>query len=109
MTSESKVKKIRRGARLLRVEVVYALPHRSVVIETQCRRGTTLAEVIRACGVLERFPEIDLSHNPVGVYGEGVALDTCVADGDRIEIYRPLIIDPKTARRRRHMRKSRSA
>lgn len=85
----------------LRVEVVYALADRQVVIATVCLPGATVEDAIRACGMLARFAEIDLGRNPVGIYGERVALNASVADGDRIEIYRPLVVDPKTARRAR--------
>ena len=85
----------------LRVEVAYVLPDRQVVIATVCSPGATVEDAIRACGIIARFAEIDLGRNPVGIYGERVTLNAPVADGDRIEIYRPLVADPKTARRAR--------
>lgn len=89
----------------LRIQVVYALPDRQAVVATVCPPGTTVADAIRACGILAQFPEIDLGRNPVGIFGERVTLDTPVADADRIEIYRPLVIDPKTVRRARTRRR----
>ena len=67
--------------------------------------GTSVGDAIRASGILEHFPEIDLELNRVGVFGEPLRLEAAVRDGDRIEIYRPLAIDPKEARRRRAARK----
>ncbi len=67
--------------------------------------GASVGDAIRASGILEHFPEIDLELNRVGVFGEPSRLEAAVRDGDRIEIYRPLAIDPKEARRRRAARK----
>jgi len=83
------------------VEVAYATPTRQEVIEVTVPPGATVEQVIRASGMLERFPEIDLAHQSVGVFGERVHLRDPVRDRDRVEIYRPLIADPKEARRAR--------
>ncbi|MEK7815812.1 MAG: RnfH family protein [Pseudomonadota bacterium] len=88
-------------AATLRVEVAFATPHAQVTIETRVPPATTVAEAIRLSGVLGRCPEIDLAKNAVGIFGERARLDDVVQDGDRVEIYRPLIADPKEARRRR--------
>jgi len=61
----------------------------------------TVQEAIEQSNILERFPEINLAVNKVGIFGKGVKLDSLPVAGDRIEIYRPLIVDPKEARRRR--------
>jgi len=84
-----------------RVEVAYATPTRQEVIEVAVPPGATVEQVIRASGMLERFPEIDLAHQSVGVFGERAHLRDPVRDRDRVEIYRPLIADPKEARRAR--------
>ena len=63
--------------------------------------GATLRDAIVAAGVLARHPEIDLAKQKVGVYGKLRPLDAALADGDRVEIYRPLIVEPKAARQRR--------
>src|SRR5690349_11501698 len=63
--------------------------------------GATLMDALRASGVLERHPGIDLSRQAVGIWGRIRALDTPLKDGDRVEVYRPLQVDPKEARRRR--------
>jgi putative ubiquitin-RnfH superfamily antitoxin RatB of RatAB toxin-antitoxin module len=84
---------------LLRIEVVYALPGEQVVIALSVPEGTTAAEALERSGLAERFPETAAS--PIGVFGRVVAPDTALSDGDRVEIYRPLVADPKQARRRR--------
>ena len=83
------------------VEVAYATPTRQEVTEVTVPPGATVEQVIRASGMLERFPEIDLARQCVGVFGERVHLRDPVRDRDRVEIYRPLIADPKEARRAR--------
>lgn len=84
-----------------RIEVAYAMPLRQEVTEIPIRPGVTIEQAIRASGVLERFPEIDLSRHRVGIFGEIASLHDPVHDGDRVEIYRPLLADPKEVRRRR--------
>lgn len=84
-----------------RVEVAYAAPLRQEVIEVLVHPGETIEQVIRASGVLTRFPEIDLSHHRVGIFGEAAHLQDLVRDRDRVEIYRMLIADPKELRRQR--------
>ncbi|MBI3779009.1 MAG: RnfH family protein [Gammaproteobacteria bacterium] len=88
-----------------RVEVAYATPASQEVIEVSVSPGATVQEVIRASGLLEKYPEIDLSQNRVGIFSELVRPQDAVHDGDRVEIYRPLIADPKEARRKRAAKK----
>lgn len=88
-----------------RVEVAYATPSRQEVIEIAVHPGSTIEQVIRESGLLERFPEIDLARSRVGIFGEIASLRDPVRDGDRVEIYRPLLADPKEARRRRANKK----
>ena len=64
-------------------------------------RGATLIDALRASGLLERHPHIDLARQAVGIWGRLCALDAPLSDGDRVEVYRPLQVDPKEARRRR--------
>ena len=92
------------GGAEVRVEVVYATPARQCEKTVTLAHGGTVEGAIRASGLLEEFPEIDLTVNRVGIYGEAVALDSALEDGARIEIYRPLIADPKEARRMRARR-----
>ena len=83
------------------IEVAYARPDEQLVLELYVKPGTTVAQAIQASGILVRFPEIDLKLNKVGIYGKLTKLSQPVSDRDRVEIYRPLIADPKEARRRR--------
>lgn len=89
------------AANELTVEVVYAAATRQVLKTVRLAAGGCVRDAIQASGLLGEFPEIDLQLNRVGVYGELVELDTPLAGGERIEIYRKLIADPKEARRRR--------
>ncbi len=84
------------------MEVVYALPAKQVVLPLQVAPDTTVSQAIEMSGILQQFPEIDLAGaNKVGIFGKQVKLDAVVHDQDRIEIYRPLIADPKEIRRKR--------
>lgn len=85
----------------INIEVIYALPDTQPLKQVQVTEGTTVEAAIRASGVLESFPEIDLSMNKVGIFSKLVKLDEVVRDKDRVEIYRPLIADPKEVRRKR--------
>lgn len=85
----------------IQVSVIYALPEEQVALTLDVPQGTHVSEAILRSGILQRFPQIDLSRQAVGVFGQRVALEREVEDGDRIEIYRPLIADPKEARKRR--------
>ncbi|BFG73243.1 RnfH family protein [Paraburkholderia terrae] len=88
-------------SRTLTIEVCYALPGEQTLIELQLPQGTTLGQAIDASGILTRHPAIDLTKQKTGVFGKLKPLDTVLADHDRVEIYRPLIVDPKLARQRR--------
>ena len=85
----------------IHVEVAYAAPRRQVTKTLKLPAGSNVEQAIRASGLLDQFPEIDLAHQRVGVFGEFVRLDECLHGGERVEIYRALIADPKEARRRR--------
>jgi hypothetical protein len=78
-------------------------------VELEVAAGTKVLDAIRASGLLERFPEIDISTQSVGVWGRRSALDTTLKAGDRVEIYRPLAVDPMEARRRRAGRRKAAA
>lgn len=82
------------------VEVVYALPHAQKLMTVEVEEGTTLFEAAKLSNIEAEFPELNLEEAKLGVFGKASAkpnVDTVKA-GDRIEIYRPLIIDPKQAR-----------
>lgn len=93
------------ATRKMNVEVAYAKPGEQVILSLGVAEGDTVEAVIRKSGILERFPEIDLEQNRVGIFSKPCKLDQSVRAGDRIEIYRPLIADPKEARRIRATRK----
>jgi putative ubiquitin-RnfH superfamily antitoxin RatB of RatAB toxin-antitoxin module len=86
---------------LIEVEVACALPQRESVVTLTVADGTTVEEVIGLAGILAQFPEIDVSSVSVGIFGKRVARKKVVSARDRIEIYRPLLADPKQARRKR--------
>ncbi|WP_312055162.1 RnfH family protein [Pantoea brenneri] len=83
------------------VEVVYALPEKQYQLYVKVEQGSTVEQAIQQSGILELRREIDLSSNKVGIYSRAVKLSDVVDEGDRIEIYRPLIADPKELRRQR--------
>ena len=85
----------------IRIEVAYALLSQQVLLQVLLPRGVTVEDAIHRSGVLVQFPEIDLVRNKVGIFSRLVKLDEIVRDKDRIEIYRPLIADPKEVRRQR--------
>ncbi len=89
----------------LHVEVVYALAERQAVLAIEVAPGTTVHQAIEHSGIARRFPEVDLTRAPVGIFGKRVARDAAVREGDRIELYRPLTADPKALRRQRSARK----
>jgi uncharacterized protein len=86
---------------MLSIEVCYALPDEQALVPVELPEGATLQQALDASGILKRYPQIDLAQQKVGVFGKLKPLDTVLADHDRVEIYRPLIVDPKAARQRR--------
>lgn len=85
----------------MNVEVVYALPDEQSVVRLELPDAAPVRDAIASSGLLERYPEIDLSRQSVGVFGRICGLEETLRDGDRVEIYRPLRIDPKEQRRAR--------
>ena len=83
------------------VEVVYALPQKQYLQRVTLEEGATVEQAILASGILALRDDIDLAKNKVGIYSRPVKLQDVVQDGDRVEIYRPLIADPKELRRQR--------
>ncbi|BAE51423.1 RnfH family protein [Paramagnetospirillum magneticum] len=84
----------------MKIGVVYALPSRQSWLSIDVPEGTTVKEAIQKSGILNQFPEIDLETQKVGIFGKAAALDAVVEEGARIEIYRPITVDPKTVKRR---------
>ncbi len=83
----------------LRVEVCYGKLDEQRVIALKIPAGTSVLQAIESSNILVQFPEIQLDKNPVGIFSRKVSLSQVLRDGDRIEIYRPLLIDPKELRR----------
>ncbi len=83
------------------VEVVYARPGRQVVSHVKVREGASARDAIEQSGLLGEFPEIDLAKNKLGIWNKLAKPDAVLRDKDRVEIYRPLIADPKEVRRQR--------
>lgn len=83
------------------IEVVYGLAHKQKLLSLPVSEGTTVEQAINESGILALFPEIDLTQNKVGIWNKAVQLSTVLEDLDRVEIYRPLIADPKEVRKRR--------
>ena len=87
---------------MIHVEVVYALPQRQELVEVRLPEGATARQAVEASGLLEKYPDIEIDRgNKLGIYAKLVKPDTEVRDRDRVEIYRPLIADPKAVRKKR--------
>lgn len=86
---------------MISLEIAYASPTRQKLEKMIVPQGTTIEAAIRASHLLQDFPEIDLALNPVGIFSKRRHLSDLVSEGDRIEIYRPLTIDPNLARQKR--------
>lgn len=85
----------------IEVEVAYARPDQQVILEIKVGPASTVEEAIRQSGILDTFKEIDLGLNKVGIFGRPVSLNHPLRAFDRVEIYRPLLADPKEIRRQR--------
>lgn len=86
---------------VIQLEVAYATPKKQVIIDVDVAVDATPEQAIIASGILEQFPEIDQNLSNIGVFGKVCKLHQPLISGDRIEIYRPLLIDPKEQRRQR--------
>lgn len=85
----------------IKIEVAYARADQQVIKKIEVETGTTAETAIRQSGILEQFPEIDLGINKIGLFSKATKLDTVLREMDRVEIYRPLIADPKEVRKQR--------
>lgn len=88
------------------VEVAYALPDRQRIVRMAVPVGTTMLEAVRLSRIAEQFPGLDASSSPMGIFGKAIAApaERVLANGERVEIYRPLIADPKEVRKQRAAR-----
>jgi len=84
----------------MNINVIYALAKRQLWLTIDVPEGSTIQDAIDCSGILTQCPEIDLEQQKVGIFGKVSALNTVLADGDRIEIYRPLVADPKAIKKR---------
>jgi putative ubiquitin-RnfH superfamily antitoxin RatB of RatAB toxin-antitoxin module len=96
---------------LIKVEVAYATPEKQLIVEVDVEEGTTMVDAAQKSGIEHEFEGIDISIAPMGLFGRKVAkpAQEVVREGDRIEIYRPLIIDPKQARLNRAAKSKKGA
>lgn len=83
------------------VEVAYALPDKQTILALEVEEGTTLKQAIERSGILTQYPQINLKKDRTGIFGKIAKLDTKLREKDRVEIYRPLIADPKQVRKQR--------
>ena len=90
-------------ADLVEIELVYALPERQELLSFRVPDTTTVCQVVRLSGIESLFPEVDFDRCLVGIFGQRIQNpeERIVSPGDRVEIYRPLMVDPKESRRRR--------
>jgi putative ubiquitin-RnfH superfamily antitoxin RatB of RatAB toxin-antitoxin module len=86
---------------LIDVEVAYATPEQQMIVALNLPEGATVEQAIHASDLLNRFPEIDAADIKAGIFGNVCKLEQPLKQGDRVEIYRPLLHDPKEARRQR--------
>lgn len=99
--SESETGSVELEPEMIQVEVAYARPERQVILPVMLPAGSTIEQAIEQSGIVGEFPEIDLSQNKVGIFGKLSKKTAELKAGDRVEIYRPLLADPKEVRRRR--------
>lgn len=85
----------------IEVEVIYALPDEQLILSVTVDADATVEDAVQHSGILDDYPDIDLTKNKVGIFGKLCKLNGGLRNKDRIEIYRPLIADPKEVRRKR--------
>ncbi len=93
----------------IEVEVAYAKPEKQVILKVQGEQGMTVQQAIERSNIVEQFPEIDPATAKAGIFGKAAKLDVELQSGDRVEIYRELIADPKAARKKKAAEKEAAA
>ncbi|MBB1073192.1 RnfH family protein [Rhodoferax sp. 4810] len=83
----------------MQTTIIYAQSKRQMSLTVTIPEGATIQEAIEKSGILNQCPEINLDENKVGIFGKITPLTTALVEGDRVEIYRPLTVDPKTVLR----------
>lgn len=96
------------GQQKIHVEVVLAMPDRQEIVALEVGAGTSLAEAIKLSAVAEKFENFEPDLTRVGIFGHKARADQVLRDGDRVELYRPLIADPKEVRRQRALKQAKS-
>ncbi len=91
----------------MNIEVAYARPDEQLILSVQASSSCTVEQAIELSGILNYYPEIDLTKNKVGVFSQICSLSQCLQENDRVEIYRSLVIDPMEARRQRAVKQQR--
>lgn len=93
---------------MIQVEVVYALPEKQLIMPVSVKQGTTMFDVVAQSGIADKFDELDIDAMPMGVFGkaERKPKERVMEDGERVELYRPLIADPKEVRKKRAAEKA---
>lgn len=94
---------------MIKIEIAYALPERYYLKSFELEDGTSVEAAILQSGVLQQYPEINLKENKVGIFSRPAKLTDILSDGERIEIYRPLLADPKEIRRLRAEQQAKEA
>jgi len=92
---------LKRNNFVMLVEVAYALEKKQTLLELEVDEGTTLKQAVELSGIIDAYPQIDLTKDKTGIFGKIAKLDTVLREKDRVEIYRPLIADPKQVRKER--------
>lgn len=93
----------------MKISIAYAVPGRQVLQSHNVPDGATIREAIEASGILEQLPQVDLNKNKVGIWGKAKPLDTVLSTGDRVEIYFPITIDPKSVPKKKPAEKAAAA
>jgi len=93
------------GPAAIRVEVAYATPGKQKVLSLEVPATCSVGEAIRLSGIEDEFPDMAVDPNAVGIFSRKVSLEQRLSEGDRVEIYRPLLADPKEVRRKRARQK----
>ena len=89
------------SAAKIQIELIYALPHEQKILVIEVDENSNVEQAIKQSEILQRYPEIDITINKIGIFSKACKLTDILHDGDRIEIYRPLIADPKEIRKAR--------
>ncbi len=86
---------------MINVEVVYALAEKQSLLSFEITEGLTAIEAVQHSGIIDIYPEIDLENIQLGIFSKSCTNEQILNEGDRVEIYRPLIADPREVRKRR--------